>query len=60
MLFPRQTVDSIVAAVERLDTERHSISADACRENAARFSVERFRQSVEDALDEAMEKHRLS
>ena len=41
VLFNAQTVDAIVAAVERFETA--TIDGEACRINAARFSAARFR-----------------
>jgi glycosyltransferase involved in cell wall biosynthesis len=42
VFFSEQTAPSIIDAVERFDRESH-ISAEACRSNALRFSIARFR-----------------
>jgi nucleoside-diphosphate-sugar epimerase/glycosyltransferase involved in cell wall biosynthesis len=44
VLFPEQTVDCVVAAIERF--EGLSFDSDVLRENAARFSTERFHREV--------------
>ncbi len=43
VFFSEQTVPSIIDAVGRFDRERR-ISAEACRSNALRFSIARFRE----------------
>jgi glycosyltransferase involved in cell wall biosynthesis len=44
VFFDEQTPASIVDAVERFEREAHRIRAEECRDNARRFSVERFRE----------------
>ena len=43
VLFEKQTPEAIAAAVRTYEANAHRITASACRENAARFSAERFR-----------------
>jgi glycosyltransferase involved in cell wall biosynthesis len=56
VFFSEQSVEAIVAAVEHFERCGGTISAEACRENALRFSPERFReeflQVVRDASKE--------
>jgi glycosyltransferase involved in cell wall biosynthesis len=47
VFFPEQTVRSLVDAVERFEREEGRIDADACRQNALRFSAERFRNQLD-------------
>jgi glycosyltransferase involved in cell wall biosynthesis len=46
VLFPAQTAGSIVEAVELFDRHESSITPDACRRNAMRFTRERFRTAM--------------
>ena len=48
VLFPEQSVEALVDAIERLD--RSSISPAACRENAMRFDVSVFRERMSAAV----------
>lgn len=50
VLFAEQTVESLVAAVRRLDDQRHD--ADALRANAARFSRAEFLAGMRARLEE--------
>jgi glycosyltransferase involved in cell wall biosynthesis len=43
VFFSEQTVPAIIDAVRRFDRARSRISAEACRSNALRFSIARFR-----------------
>ncbi|TCZ66894.1 glycosyltransferase [Roseicella aquatilis] len=56
LLFPEQSAASIAEAVEQFEARAHTIGAEACRQNALRFSVtafrERFRAHVEGLLAE--------
>jgi glycosyltransferase involved in cell wall biosynthesis len=47
VFFPEQTVPSLVDAVERFEREEGRIDADACRQNALRFSAGRFRTQLD-------------
>jgi glycosyltransferase involved in cell wall biosynthesis len=44
VFFQEQSVPSVVAAVESFEQQRERMSPVACRQNALRFSVERFRR----------------
>jgi len=48
VFFYEQTPQAIVAAVEHLDTRLHAISPQACRDNAERFSTQRFHRQIDD------------
>jgi len=48
VLFDEQSAEAIVAAVERYEHRAHAIAAEACRDNARRFSAERFRRELAD------------
>ena len=54
LFFAEQTVDAVIAAVNRFEQEEARITAENCVSNAARFSEARFRREfgtfVEDAL----------
>jgi glycosyltransferase involved in cell wall biosynthesis len=50
VLFPAQTVESIVEAMELFDSHRSSITPEACRRNAMRFTRERFRATMLDLV----------
>lgn len=52
VFFPTQTIDAIRSAVLRFEAESASITPQACRNNALRFSEERFRQEYKDYVDE--------
>jgi glycosyltransferase involved in cell wall biosynthesis len=52
VLFPEQSVESLVDGIERLD--RMSIADTKCRENAMRFDVSVFRQRMSAAIDAAV------
>ncbi|WP_425311743.1 glycosyltransferase [Microvirga massiliensis] len=54
LLFKRQTVEAVKEAVEHFECCKSSIHPEACRQNAVRFSVERFRRELNQALDEAI------
>ena len=46
LFFEKQSVDSIVEAVENFESIGQNISAKDCRENALRFSSERFKDEL--------------
>jgi glycosyltransferase involved in cell wall biosynthesis len=63
VFFREQTPEAIAAAVREYEANAHRISADACRANAAQFSVARFRAEFTDFVaarqaDFAMREHR--
>lgn len=45
VLFARQTVEEIKAAIERFESRRDRIHPYACRRNSERFSIRRFREA---------------
>lgn len=51
IFFHEQSVESIVEAVNRFDSHEAGITPLACRTNALRFSVERFRRELQDYID---------
>ncbi len=51
VFFSEQTVSSIIDAVGRFDRESSRISAEACRANALRFSIARFRGEFRDYVE---------
>jgi glycosyltransferase involved in cell wall biosynthesis len=57
VLFERQTVAAIREAVERFELYRHAMPPTACRQNAARFSVDRFNTEIAQAFDRVLELH---
>jgi glycosyltransferase involved in cell wall biosynthesis len=57
ILFRRQDVQSVIEAVAMFEANRNAISAAACRENAMRFSPERFAQGVVDAFAATLAMH---
>jgi glycosyltransferase involved in cell wall biosynthesis len=46
LFFPEQTVESLQSAVRRFEQEGGRIDSTACRQNALRFSAERFREQL--------------
>jgi glycosyltransferase involved in cell wall biosynthesis len=58
ILFDQQSVDALADAVRRFEASGGAIRPSACRENARRFSVGRFRGEIAAALDKTMEMHR--
>ncbi len=57
ILFRPQTVDAVRRAVEDFETHHHLLRPDACRDNGARFSTERFRREVADAFQATLGLH---
>jgi glycosyltransferase involved in cell wall biosynthesis len=55
VFFDEQTVPSLIEAVRRFEANRHKISARACRENALRFSIERFRNEFRSEVERQWE-----
>jgi glycosyltransferase involved in cell wall biosynthesis len=46
LLFPAQTAESLIAAVEEFDLISGAITPEACRRNALRFGRDRFRAAM--------------
>jgi len=57
VFFGEQTVESICAAVEHFEDNRHHFDARACRRNAESFSVERFAGEIRKLVDAAWLQH---
>lgn len=51
VFYPAQTAASLIAAVRQFEEEQPRITAVACRENALRFSAERFKQEMKAFVD---------
>jgi len=58
ILFDAQTPEAIIDALGRFEAIEAQLSPAACRENALRFSEERFQQAMRQVVDEAIAKHR--
>jgi glycosyltransferase involved in cell wall biosynthesis len=54
VLFAEQSAAAIVAAIDRFEGSGHAISAAACRDNAQRFSAERFRRELADFVSDRL------
>jgi len=57
VFFESQTPEAIVAAVEHFEQRLHTITPEACRANAERFAVSRFREQITHFVDAAMALH---
>jgi glycosyltransferase involved in cell wall biosynthesis len=57
VLFGEQSAEAIVAAIDRFERNEASIAADACRDNAQRFSAERFRRELGAFVSERLVQH---
>ncbi|MGA2129919.1 MAG: glycosyltransferase, partial [Xanthobacteraceae bacterium] len=58
VLFGAQTPTAVKDAVQRFETHADRISAAACRENATRFSVERFQHKIAESWLRTLETKR--
>jgi glycosyltransferase involved in cell wall biosynthesis len=56
ILFDAQTPEAIIDALDRFEAVEAQLSPTACRDNALRFSEERFRQAMRHVVDEAIAK----
>lgn len=56
VFFTEQAVDSICAALAQFESSASKMSPDACRENAMRFSPERFRDEFKAFVDKSWAK----
>lgn len=54
VFFQEQNVPAIVAAVDHLDRRADEITTNACRANAERFSIDRFRRQFSAFVDNAI------
>jgi glycosyltransferase involved in cell wall biosynthesis len=57
ILFEQQTVEAVREAVEHFVANRQAIALSACRDNALRFSAERFRREVDAAFERTLALH---
>jgi glycosyltransferase involved in cell wall biosynthesis len=57
ILFRAQTVEAVKSAVERFETCSGQLRPEACRDNAERFSTERFRGEVAAAFRATLRLH---
>lgn len=57
ILFQRQTAEAVIDAVKRFEGSGNAITAAACRENAVRFSPERFAREIADAFAATVAMH---
>jgi glycosyltransferase involved in cell wall biosynthesis len=57
LLFREQTAAAITGAVQEFEANRQLLRAEACRDNATRFSAERFRGEVADAFQATLRLH---
>ncbi len=55
VFFEEQSVEAILSAVARFETEGKRITPQACRENAQRFSPERFRAEFMEFVRKSLE-----
>ena len=58
IFFEEQSVSSIIKAVEEFESVSEKIKAASCRENAARFSQERFAAEFKKLLDVELKKQK--
>jgi glycosyltransferase involved in cell wall biosynthesis len=58
VLFPEQSVASIIAAVQQFERQSDAIDPLHCRENAMRFSHERFAKEFREYVDSRVEQRR--
>ncbi|MCL9781306.1 glycosyltransferase family 4 protein [Vibrio sp. S4M6] len=52
LFFKQQTVEAVCAAVETFEKESHEFSPQACRNNAEKFSTERFENELKEFVSE--------
>jgi glycosyltransferase involved in cell wall biosynthesis len=55
VFYDEQTEEAIIRAVHEFESQSHRISAQACRDNALRFSAARFRQEFKDCVQKHAE-----
>lgn len=58
LFFQDQEVESLNAAIDRLERGDHGITPEKCRENALGFTNERFRDEFRAYIDKAYAEHR--
>ena len=52
VFYDEQSVPALIQAIGRFDEETHRIGEGACRQNAERFSVDRFRRQFSGYIDQ--------
>jgi glycosyltransferase involved in cell wall biosynthesis len=52
LFFSEQTADAVITAVNSFESQHNFITPQACRENALRFSPERFRAEFKEFVDQ--------
>jgi glycosyltransferase involved in cell wall biosynthesis len=57
ILFREQSAAAIKQAVDDFEAHRELLRSDSCRDNGARFSADRFRREIADALDATRRLH---
>jgi glycosyltransferase involved in cell wall biosynthesis len=57
ILFRKQTVEAVKSAVEHFEASSGQLRAEACRDNAQRFSAERFRSEIAGAFSVSLGMH---
>ena len=58
LLFSEPTVDSLCAAIQRLDREAHRFKSASFRNNVARFTKERFVREMKEFIETRLEEFR--
>lgn len=54
VFYKEQSAEAIIQAVNEFEAQSHNISAHACRENASRFTAERFRQEFQLSVEKQL------
>lgn len=57
VFFAEQSVEAIIAAVDRFEAERHRITPDNCREQAERFDIPHFQAAMREYLEKLITPH---
>ena len=60
LFFPEQTCTAIIEAVGRFESLQPPILAANCRQNALRFSKQRFQEQLMSCIDAALQRHHAS
>lgn len=58
VFFKEQSVDSLISAVKVFEEEENNIIPSVCRENALRFSPERFCKEFKEFVEEQIDKYK--
>ena len=57
IFFESQDVNSLIAAVERFESSKTRINPISCRENALRFSPEKFKDNFKKFIEDSIRRH---